>query len=561
MLSWHSLCIPILDSSGGDVVRILVLLSILLLICPTSGFSTTFQDSDYSDYVVCTSTACGFYDSTTGGNDYYNLGSRQYIRNLVAQMTTYAAISEIGISGGSAYKAIYVYNAAGGLIGGKTYSITPVPARLEVIVEGNKINFYCNDALIDSYTTTVNPSYVSFGDVPYYGDNIYYDDFVYGASESPYIFSVAGDDYFLKKDLTDPANSGLARRLDGTVVNSNNMTSTWGKPSTEIQTVNFVNYQTGHVYCSKDTTAGYGAGTISWPLADCLFNSGAPYGYYAITIAGTGAYSKLIPYMGAGATVSFDSDGYALKDTAKINYTVWGEGYWDPNTYAYKLIVTDAFGEELTSLDLTAQSGEKSVNFPDGTSPGVYYAVLEAIPRAGGEVIWMNYDYAELQSYVRFSGYVMNGETGLPISASLNISQGSTYQDVSASAGSGWASSNSWLTGSQISIRTTATGYDPDLRVFTPAIARTIPLNITMLPVDKAHVGVSVGGVVRDGVYGNPVVNATYYVRNNTIYSSITNIAGYARVDNLEVGKLYDVWGSKLGYEDSQVWQVVGVGS
>lgn len=77
-----------------------------------------------------------------------------------------------------------------------------------------------------------------------------------------------------------------------------------------------------------------------------------------------------------------------------------------------------------------------------------------------------------------------------------------------------------------------------------------------------AHAWTAVGGVVRDKVYGNPIPNSTYHVKNGTEYTAQTNIAGYARVDNLVHNTLYDVWstGNDGRYQNSTIVPILAVG-
>ena len=93
--------------------------------------------------------------------------------------------------------------------------------------------------------------------------------------------------------------------------------------------------------------------------------------------------------------------------------------------------------------------------------------------------------------------------------------------------------------------------------------AGNIPLNITLLSTTPAHTGVSIGGIVRDNQYGNPVTSATVNVYNTSTsesYNNVTNIAGYYLVNNLVGNRLYNVSSTKSGYSNSTIAQVVAVG-
>ena len=177
----------------------------------------------------------------------------------------------------------------------------------------------------------------------------------------------------------------------------------------------------------------------------------------------------------------------------------------------------------------------------------------------------MNYASTEIVGYVFFSGYVMNAETGAVLSgANINVTQSTSSSTSTSLTGGIWNSSNNWLSGTAISINTTASGYFQDVLSFTPLTAKTINLNISMLPNPATNSGVSIGGIVRDNVYSNPIPGASVVVRNTTsgeYQIKTTNIAGYYRADNLYSGRLYDVWSSKTGYGNSTVAQKLAVGA
>jgi hypothetical protein len=159
----------------------------------------------------------------------------------------------------------------------------------------------------------------------------------------------------------------------------------------------------------------------------------------------------------------------------------------------------------------------------------------------------------------------MNAETGaiLP-GATILVSQPSKiYTSTSESTGF-WNSSHKWIVGIPTHINTTIAGYTSDYLTITPLLSGTIKVNISLLPDSSTFTGVSIGGIVRDNQYGNPVPSATVIVRNSTYSESqtkTTNIAGYYHADNLYSGRWYDVWSSKTGYRNSTVALKQAVGT
>jgi hypothetical protein len=225
------------------------------------------------------------------------------------------------------------------------------------------------------------------------------------------------------------------------------------------------------------------------------------------------------------------------------------------------MVISDAFGNIISTQPVTTQSGSKQYTFTSSNANGVYYAQLKATPIAGGNPILMNYAVTTLTSYIIFSGYVMDAETtNVIIPAYVNITQGANTANITTSS-AGWNSSQSWLSGTPISINTVATGYANNALSFTPLSASSVSLNISMLSTSPTSIGVSIGGIVRDNKFGNPVQSATVSVVNGSSYhATTTNLAGYYRVDDLVPGTLYNVWSSKTGYGNSSVAQKLAVG-
>ena len=287
-----------------------------------------------------------------------------------------------------------------------------------------------------------------------------------------------------------------------------------------------------------------------------------PDGEYTAEFRGYPQSADYFWLISQGASVSWDKTTYPQSSTATLTYAV-SNSYWQPSTYTYSLVVVNTAGTTLQTYSLNSQTGTESLQFNPTTYPaGAYYAEVIATDNSGNKNI-MNYAAAQVTSYSYISGYVMNAETGAVLSgATVNTTQGAATESETSSA-SGYTMNTGWLTGGSLSVTTNLTGYTTDVQSFSPMAAGNIPLNITLLSTTPSHTGVSIGGIVRDNQYGNPVTSATVNVYNTSTsesYNNVTNIAGYYLVNNLVGNRLYNVSSTKSGYSNSTIAQVVAVG-
>lgn len=383
------------------------------------------------------------------------------------------------------------------------------------------------------------------------------DDIIQETSSSGEIVGTIPPNWYIKKDMLGATVDGLYNQYNQSV-RTTYFDSTYGSDenlNTQMQLVD----HGGRVWESVNIT-GY-SGTARFNLTH-FTASEAPFGLYQVTIAGSTAFENLW-YIGTGATLSWDKKKYSLGETAKISYDI-SDAYFDTTTYSYKIVTIDQYGAMVgTNTSVTTKSGSVNVELSSPTYPaGLYYAELIATVKSSGAEIVMNYAATEVVDYILFSGYVMNAETGATLpNANVNVTQGTltaTSQSLSTGA---WNSSNNWLSGTPITLDTSLTGYTSDLLTIVPLTAKSVLLNISLIPDPATTVGTSIGGIVRDNVYSNPIPDALVTVQNGTeSYTSTTNIAGFYRVDNLYSGRLYDVWSSKLGYGNSTVAKKLAVG-
>jgi hypothetical protein len=558
--------------------RLLALLVLCLLVGSVSAIGSVSLDfqtpSEFVAHYACAGYSlegfgsCNYWtQNTIGGNSYLTLPSLVGVANPDGTPMTYSAITTVGTSG-TVFIAVRLFDAVGGVIAGSDGNnavnlVATGGQRIEVKIAGGDAKVYSNGIEDGSSFPGIssNPSYILYYISPIGGGGTEtVDDIIWGDTGSRYIFGMPEDGmYFIMKDFMNPATTGFYRvnLVDPmgapTLIYSNKFYSTFSKGSGTDETVVLYPYSGAGFTMSNQTGAAY-TGTIEWNLTQFTSTEqGNGYGLYATRIVNqiptSAPYvtSHTIPYIGSGASIQFGRNTYSTGDTATVTYAIT-DGYWDTVTYAYTIVTQDIYGTIIDTQTVTTQTGTKSVEFSDTDVLGVYYTVLKATP-TGADAIWVNYDVADLNSYIAYSGYVMNAETGAVISgAHLNVSQGSSYLPTTSATDGNWSSSNNWYANFAMRINTTATGYTQDIRTFTALSAKSIAINISMMPDPPTSVGVTIGGIVRDDQYGNPITGATYHVGAHT---ATTNIAGFARVGSLVHGTAYDVYSTKAGYADS----------
>ena len=556
------------------------LLVLLLLITPVAGLKENFQTYDTSDFII---TAGGdpaparLKVLTNNNIVVHAYPSAQYvnIKSKDPYIFTYLAFdlaTDLDYSG-IEYLRVYFYDSGNNLI----FSSTPIggsTGRTEFKIVGGSVSQYTNGLLYKTYTPalSVNPSYfyIVAGNAQF---SVYIDNIITGVvgSGDNYITGSLPSNWTIQRDLINPAATGVYA-WSGTawvLVSSNYFYGTASKETTDSKTVTIRHMGGTPINTTSGLTANYNV--LTYDLAQFLSTSTSvgvtpPDGLYSVSwdsMSPPNWFADTFWIISSGATVNWGQDTYAQSDVATITYAI-STGYYDTAVYDYALVVTDVYGTAKSTITISAQTGTQSVTLAPATfADGVYYVQLKATKKSDSSVYVMNYDSMTLVGYVLFNGYVMNAENGTVLSnAYVNITQGSSNKGQFSIAGGLWNSTNNWLSGTSINLTTNKTGYTSDIIVFTPLAGRSINLNISLVPSAPSYTGIAVGGVVRDNVYYNPVVGATYHVKNVTEYTATTNIAGYARVDSLpNVNNiLYDVWSTKSGFASSNVSQIVAVG-
>ena len=397
--------------------------------------------------------------------------------------------------------------------------------RAEINIVGMQPQYYCNGVLTETGSIlNIYPSYFGMRiDGAYSSAEL--DNILIGESD-PHVVGALPSNWTIIRDLINPAATG--------VYAWNNATQTWilqnsqyfyidadtssqQSATTEYFDIMYqgaiVNTTTIYDQTSPRNQIQY---NVSQFVNSNLPGGGVvPDGEYTAEFRGYPQSADYFWRISQGASVSWDKTTYPQSSTATLTYAV-SNSYWQPSTYTYSLVVVNTAGTTLQTYSLNSQTGTESLQFNPTTYPaGAYYAEVIATDNSGNKNI-MNYAAAQVTSYSYISGYVMNAETGAVLSgATVNTTQGVATESETSSA-SGYTMNTGWLTGGLLSVTTNLTGYTTDVQSFSPMAAGKIPLNITLLSTTPAHTGVSIGGIVRDNQYGNPVTSATVNVYNTS---------------------------------------------
>jgi hypothetical protein len=530
----------------------LVLVISLCIVPPVLGVRENFQNFNNGS-VSPVSASIIFADATTG-NVVLNGGG--FINNNPLPFT-YAAFDKK--SGG--LSAIFLLDSSGATI--STITSPNTLGRNEIKIIGGIPTLYVNGVVSTTgAAVSVNPSYLEVT----LGNPLYYDNVIIGESDH-HIVGALPTNWTIQRDLLNPSATGVYAWTGSTWTPTNSYRFYLDADKEFLNPENVViKYQSGGTVINT-TVVTAETNTIQYNVSQFLTTSTAlgstiPDGMYTVSFDTAPAVYDTFWVISSGATVSWGMPVYSQGSTGTVNYAIAGGGYWDQSTYSYSMVTKSIYGTVMNTQTISTQTGTISVPLTTAYTPGVYYAEIVATKISDGTTNVMNIAYTSVTTYIPMSGYVMNEETGAVIpSANMNVSQGLQYQTVTSDANGSWNSNNGWISGSTITINSTASGYKQNIHSFLPLGASTVFLNISMSPTTSTYSGISIGGVVSDSQFGNPIVGATYHVMNVTESTSTTNIAGFARVDGLVNGNLYSVWSSKIGYGNSTVHQIVTVGA
>lgn len=539
---------------------LLVLVLIGVFIVPVMGSKNSFQnyvtdpivgDISYAPMTLIT-------DPTTGQIGYGNPSAVYIAHTTSTTPFTYMAFTCSGAAGGLLF---HVFTTPTVNYAESCYRYD----RWELKIVGGTPTLYKNGIFVQTFTdTTVNPS--SF--------DLYaatqFDNIVVGGTDH-HITGSLPINWSIQRDLLNPAATGVYAWNPNTnawvLKNSYFFYVDADKEGLTPETLS-IRHIGGTVIDATVLSATHS--TVQYNIADFLATSTAvgstvPDGQYSVSwneMSPPDWFADTFWITSSGGVVNWNADRYSQGDTATITYAI-SDLYFLPTTYTYNLIVQDMYGTTKATIPVNTQTGTPTVTLSSATYPAmVYNVLLEATKISDGSVAIMSVDSMEITGYVYVNGVTTNAENTTMLSGvSVNVSQGTTFGIATSGVDGIWNSTGNWLTGSPLHIVATQSGYDTYTNSFTPSIARSIPITIPMMPTTRTCVGTCMAGLVNDSVYHNPVSGATYWVQNGSYsYSTITNAAGYARVDSIVPNLLYDVWSSKVGYSNSTVAQKLAMG-
>lgn len=526
---------------------------------------------------------------TAGGNGYWHIDTDYssdwaFIRNRVPYSMTYAGCSQIQSSPGGPGGWLRLYDAANNTLT-TTDTLSGIAyKRVEVVITGTTANFYVNGVLVNTKTgVTQNPTYIGFGAATLAAESRW-DNCVWGDVDTRYVISMPTVEwYYLKKDMINPAGYGFFYANNDTLISSTTFPIYWSRSSPNLtggpanESIDLINIDDGTVY-NRYYTGSSMTGSLNVEFYNALVVADAPYGLYAVKINTT--TSDPILYKASGATVAFDKPQYSQGDTASVSWEVATGGYWDTSQYDYIVGIQDAYGNWLKQYPLTERTGTFEYEFTQSDEQGVYLAAVIATSKSTGDEYWLSVDYAELDAYTSFDGFVYDAETELPIDGANVLMTQDLVEESYTTGVSGGYSNTGFSSGAPIIVNVTKTGYRQYLVTITPHATGTIELNFTLIPESPTYsFGLGLGGVARDGYssdgytitkgYGRPQAGVTVWVNNTSTaesYQTTTNSVGYYLCDlgascTFVQNRTYDVVGSKLGYANSPIYNVTISGS
>ncbi|MCK9591412.1 MAG: hypothetical protein M0Q91_05315 [Methanoregula sp.] len=413
----------------------------------------------------------------------------------------------------------------------------------------------------------VVPSYIAWSVL----ESDYYaclDDVIWGSSRldifgqpvlSGEVVGLPYTGYYIRKDMINPSANGLYN-YSGSLVSSSSMKIEFARGTNITRYVDFVAVDgSGTVWQTLDMglNSSYLATTPNINLT-AFFGQNPPYGMYKLKSREYSGYSNPIFYTATGASVAWDHDTYGAGNTGGIIYSVSTGGYWNTTGYTYTMKVSDVYGNIVGTQSVVTQTGTIHHQFASSSDAGVYYALLYANPKTGGDPFLIGYDITEVTTSVSFSGYAMNAETGDVLQGvAVAITQPGINETLTTDT-DGFYESTDYMVGSVIWMNSSKASFRPFNATFTPLQAGNIAINISLVPDNPAISAIAIGGVAREPPYMRPIPSASVVVRNTTsgeYFTATTNIAGYYLKDSLTDNNWYDIWGSKEHFTNSTIYQ------
>ena len=512
-------------------------------------------------------------ENASGGNSYFG-GYAAQTDDTAAPMTYAAATCPvssdvIGVELADESKTVRASFHSIGIHQWDRIEMKMIGGRAYILVDGVESGY--------SGILAENPTYVTW-------TGNYFDDTIWGSNVPRYIFGMpdqgyyTGKQYFIMRDIMNPAASGFYRRNttdpngDPSLISSFSFVSTFGKNNGDNETVTFSS-PNGGTQLIYNTGTRY-AGIIYWNLTD-FFDRDPRYGLYQTTIedqinSDGFAVSEWIPYIASGASIEFDKNSYAVGETATLSVGI-SDSYYDTDIYAYHVVIQDIYGTEkydepISFSTLSPYVGSAQYTWADGDDEGVYFGLIYAKRISDDEELLMNYDTADLNSNLVVTGYVKDAETtNVIVNATVNVTQGVASESLSSGSDGLYTTTAAFLANMPTTITASKTGYETYTHVFTPLYAGAIQINLTLMPTNPTYTGIALGGIARTPPYNRTIDSATVYITNASdghSYTATTNSVGYyIQNDMAGTSHWFDIWGSRIGFSNSSIYQKLVFGS
>jgi hypothetical protein len=529
------------------------------------GVRENFQN--WTNESIATGTV-GMYNVTSGAIGAGSTAATKHdFRNVYPTPFTYAAWD------GTYTHEIRLYDSSGAII--SSPSGQGDGQRFELKIIGGTPMCYADGVLKSTAAViSVNPSYIAITD---FINTQSYDNIVIGEDDH-HIVGALPSNWTIIRDFISSASNGIYAGQNTTSLvpwvlkNSNYFyidADTDSLDSTTSETFQISYVATGTVVNSTTINSTVPRHQVRYYLSQWLDTSTVPDGQYAACFEG----SSVCGYfwiLSNGGQIVFDKSSYNLGDSGTMTWYL-STGYIDVSTYDYTYKLVDVYGNILasgvTAVSNTDTTGTATITFDDATyDPGVVYAEMIATGKTDDVEHMLGYSAITLVDYVQFNGYVNNAENSTVISgANINMTQGSRVASVTSGSTGNYTASGNFLTGTAILVNATAADFRQYLYTFTPSAAKTISLNISLVPSSPITSGSGIGGVAREKVYGRPIEGATVYVNNNTYsetHTETTSMTGWYLCDagsscTLTSTRLYNIWGTRLGYNVSANYTAV----
>lgn len=529
----------------------------------TGGDAYTFQDNQSAVFYSLSGSGVTLCTGSSYTHNQYVYGT-PYIDNFIYRLYGYSVITCTGPVGYSCYATditsspftyyaftllsgswvtdsltISVLNSGGSVIT-TTGNLQSYVAsynsydRWEVFVYGTTLYTYANGGLLNSVSgVSTIPYGIRFnsvwngGGMHNGGYLLYFDDV---ERKSPYgggVIATIPQDWYVYKDFTDPALSGVVCSSNGTLMSGDEFTTSYAIGSnmdgyTSGMTITTEHLVTGTVVNTTTKTtaeiASAPCGIIRYSSKNMLINSSAPFGVYKQTLKhGTQTIGyTTFAYISGGGTIYWDRNEYNADDIANITSSIGAS--FDTGTYNYYGRIYDIYGQLKHSWTISLASDIEQVELDPDTFPnGFYYVYLVAERKSDSEEFVMSYDIAEVIESVIVTGYTWDAVAGTKLgSTNVGTYQLGSWSNTTSDVTTALYQVAELISNAEIMFNASKVGYNHTPIYVTPLTAKTYNIDLYLIPVPITFNGSGIGGLALTSSYKQAVEGATITLSNST---------------------------------------------